>query len=313
MFEAESRWRVLVLGGGGFFGRYIVDELNARGHDVFTTSRDNTSSPAQVLTGDFTQTDFISSVLDQVQPELIINCAAAGVVPSRADSDAMCYLMNVQRVADVLNSAEAQKISRVVHIGSCFEYGSKVQRLKESDAIAPKGAYSLTKAMGSTLVNALGPRLHVDTLVIKLFSIWGAGEHPDRLPYQVLSSLSQNQSLNMSSGEQRRDYLHAADAAEMVVALALRPSRYDGKNVNLGSGHGIRVKDFALQFARFLHQPERLLFGQQRLRADEQAHFVADTQCLQGLLGGVVDRRDLFAQRVAQYLSYVKNNEGWDA
>jgi len=315
MFEPDCRLRVLVLGGGGFFGRYIVAELNTRGHEVFITCRDSAAlnrSPAQVIIGDFSQADFIASVMDQVQPELIINCAAAGVVPSRADSDAMCYLSNVQCVADVLNEAELRKVSRVVQIGSCFEYGSQLEPLKESDAIAPKGAYSLTKAMGSTLVNELGPRLEVDTLVIKLFSIWGAGEHPDRLPYQILSSLSQNQPLNMSSGEQLRDYLYAADAAEMVVALALKSGRYAGRNINLGSGHGIRIKDFSLKFARYLNQPERLLFGQQTLRADEQANFVADIQYLQEVLGEVIDRRELFGQRVAQYLSYVRNNEGWD-
>ncbi len=60
--------KVIVLGGYGFVGKNVVEELNKRGDEVFPLSRRNGF--------DLTKLDIVVDKFKKISPDVIINCAA---------------------------------------------------------------------------------------------------------------------------------------------------------------------------------------------------------------------------------------------
>lgn len=60
--------KILVLGGTGFLGRHVMDVLKERGYKSFSISRSEGA--------DIRSLDIFSKKLKEIQPDVIINCAA---------------------------------------------------------------------------------------------------------------------------------------------------------------------------------------------------------------------------------------------
>lgn len=67
--------RILVLGGSGAMGVYLVDMLNAAGHHVFATSRHKIANKDNIefLTGDAHENDFLDRVLNRIRPDAVVD------------------------------------------------------------------------------------------------------------------------------------------------------------------------------------------------------------------------------------------------
>ena len=74
----------------------------------------------------------------------------------------------------------------------------------------------------------------------RLFYLYGPGESPRRLVPDVIAGLLKHERVATTAGTQVRDFLHVADVARALTAVALSPLQ---GAVNLGSGDPIRVLD----------------------------------------------------------------------
>ena len=63
-----SNKKILVLGGDGFVGSHVMEELHGKGYECFSKSRRNGI--------DLTDQNAISDVFKEITPDVIINCAA---------------------------------------------------------------------------------------------------------------------------------------------------------------------------------------------------------------------------------------------
>jgi nucleoside-diphosphate-sugar epimerase len=193
--------------------------------------------------------------------------------------------VNVHGSLSVLSAAARYGVRRFVHVGSCFEYGSKAGQIAEDTVPTPTAIYGASKAAATVLLKERAHALGICLLVVRPFGIWGPGEAANRLIPQVVSACLNRSPLELTSCEVIRDLTYVEDMAANILQLALLEALPAGTVVNVGSGQGTVLRDFVLSVAELLGGVDLMQFGALRYRPTEMPSLVADITRLHQLLG----------------------------
>ena len=220
--------RVLVTGASGFIGRHTVGALRAAGFDVHETRR---SQGVDLL-----ERGAAARLVARVRPTHLVHLAWHTDPSSYADS-----AINESWVAATVELGSAfaalPGAGRMVSVGTCAEYDWSAGRCDErSTPLAPATRYGRAKRDAHARLADIGG---LSLAHARVFFVHGPGEHPDRLVPSVARALLTGVPVAVSTGQQRRDYLHAADVGDALAALLA--SGVEGA-VNVGSGHAVPVR-----------------------------------------------------------------------
>lgn len=254
--------RVLLTGATGFIGSHVARELLRRGHEVTATLRP-TSDHRRIA--DLERTLRIETGnLDDLpgDPDLVLSLAWY-TVPGKyltAPENREC----LERSRRLLEKARG----RVVFAGTCFEFDTRLGRLREDSPTRPTTLYAECK---DALRQDVEKR--PDSAWLRFFYQYGPGEDERRLVPSVIRAIQRGQEAKVSPGEQRRDFLHVEDVASAVVAVA--ESRLSGC-VNIGSGEAPPVKEIVTTIGELGGRPELVKLGAVPYYEGEPMLIVAD-------------------------------------
>jgi nucleoside-diphosphate-sugar epimerase len=195
--------------------------LSAAGHDVFEANR-STDGKDGTYQVDLLQPVTIGNVLDQVKPEVIINCA--GVVDTSQSFD-----NNRIFTTNILDqiSAKRMKPRQIVIAGSAAEYGVVRPQDIPVDEDAPLNAtspYGISKVKETMAALTLGRAYQLPVVVARIFNPIGPGMGPRFLIPRILGQIDEikrgtRDAIELSRLDSERDCLDVRDAAEAVRAL----------------------------------------------------------------------------------------------
>ncbi|TXJ27198.1 MAG: SDR family NAD(P)-dependent oxidoreductase [Chitinophagaceae bacterium] len=125
--------KILVTGGTGFLGAYIIKELVEKGYAVKAIRRESSRLPAFIpaaildkvewVEGDILDVIFLSEIMQDI--DTVIHAAAVVSFSSRHRKQ--MYKVNVEGTANVVNIALEQNVRRFVHISSVAALGRTLQ------------------------------------------------------------------------------------------------------------------------------------------------------------------------------------------
>jgi len=287
---------VLVLGGSGFIGAWTVRALCARGAAVTAVARDPARAAAaiasavrdvRVETADLERPGAVTRLIDEVAPSVVFNLAGYGVDRSERDPARMAVL-NAGVVDELCTRLAAVPAvgwggPRLVHAGSALEYGRLSGPLHERVPVNPTTEYGRTKLEGTRLVQAHCLSSQLRAVVARLFTVYGPGEHSDRLLPALMRAARSRVRLGLTTGRQRRSFTYVADVADGLLRLGTS-SAGPGEIVNLATGRLTSVREFAETAADVLGMDRALLdFGALPDRDDEMWHGEVDVARLREL------------------------------
>ncbi len=264
--------RFLIFGGSGFVGRRLAAELERQ------------KIPVQASRTDIRDAKKVQTELDSFKPTHVINAAAKGVNPGKVVDYVELTAVNHTAAVHLQEECSNKKIKRLIHLGSCFEYGSYEPNIAENFALSPSTPYAQAKALASTTLLKKGETMECETLVLRLFGIWGPGEDSHRLVPQILAGAKAKTQVPLTHGRQVRDFSFVDDITADILALALSPAVKRVDLVNVGSGRGLSVLQFATDIARALNCIPLLKPGVLPERPGEMARLVSSTQKLSTLI-----------------------------
>jgi nucleoside-diphosphate-sugar epimerase len=290
--------RVLVTGATGFIGRWVARLLSAAGADLFVAARDRDQmariAAEYEITGPMLEVDLaresaVRDVLREIRPACVFNLAGYGVDPSERDPGLADRLNRdlVEWLADGVSrhGADEWRGVQLVHVGSALEYGTAAGNLVESTVEQPTTLYGRTKLEGTRRLMARSAQGELRAVVARLFTVYGPGEDPRRLLPSLLAAAARSERLELTNGEQRRDFTYAGDAAEGLLRLALCDAR-GGLLTNLATGRLTTVREFCLLAAAELGMPaDDLAFGALPTRPEEMQHDPVSISRLRSLTG----------------------------
>lgn len=148
--------------------------------------------------------------------------------------------------------------------------------------------YALTKYMQERAVMIFGQAYPVESVALRLFNVFGAGQSLSNPYTGVLANFSsrlanQRPPLVFEDGCQRRDFVHVRDVAR-AFRLAMERPAAAGHVVNIGSGRSYTVRQVADLLGRTMGSelaPEVL----HKARSGDVRHCFADITQARRLLG----------------------------
>jgi dTDP-4-dehydrorhamnose reductase len=147
---------IAVLGATGMAGHVAAAYLAERGYNVYSASR-SIAVTAQTAAVDFTDLAALDHWLDQIQPEIIINCA--GLLQKdceeRPDMAALinaCLPHHLARyVTLAIKRGKANKNARLIHISTDCVFSGERGHYTETDPPDGRSVYDRSKALGEVV------------------------------------------------------------------------------------------------------------------------------------------------------------------
>ena len=230
------------------------------------------------LATDLAREGEFSRIYREARPALILNLAQYGAELGERDL-ARAQAINA-RLAEVMVEAVAQSDSsdwpglRLVHAGSAHEYGEETITVNEDSPAQPTSDYGRTRLAGTETVGE-ACNAGVRAAAARLFSVYGPGEESHHLLPQLLRAARTGESVAMSDGLHRCDFLYAGDAAEGLLRLGAQ--RQPIALMNLATGRLTSVREFAETAAELLALRDgQLQFGARQRHEHEMEHGPAD-------------------------------------
>lgn len=247
---------IMVTGGSGFLGTYVIRQLAERGERVISFDAVGPSSELAALTAPYEgqivrvrgQILDLASLLRAVQQhkvERIFHAAALYDPPYSLDEPAITFQVNVNGTINVLEAARLMGVRRVVQSSSIAVYMPRqYEPIDEKHPILmpstgnPLGPYGASKAaaeiVGLTYYSTNG----IDFIALRNSAIYGYGmRYPMYIKPMVENSVRGLPTRFATGGDMRRDYTHVKDIAQAVIRALYVPSESLTQRVfNIGSG-----------------------------------------------------------------------------
>jgi nucleoside-diphosphate-sugar epimerase len=278
----------LVTGASGFIGRSLASRLLADGWSVTCVGRrDPKIAGANFVTVERLSRDELWRVLPDRGFDAVFHLAAYGVAPDDRDP-AELFNINVVGTASLVELAAKVRADVLVYAGSCAEYSAANfgTLIDENHPLATNELYGSSKAAGGLWGQALAKNFGLKFIWLRFFGVFGPGGAPHRLLPSIVNRLDEGQPVNLTLGEQVRDFMHVDDAVE-----ALTQAERVGRNgatgpFNVCSGQPVTVREFALALAAAMGRSSDLLhFGALALRPGENMWLVGQPRAFHDASG----------------------------
>ena len=142
--------KILVTGTNGQVGHALMQELTE--HDLIGITRQDC---------DLTNLDHIRQVIDQHQPDLIINPAAYTKVDQAEDEPELAFKINRDAPKVIAEKAQEYHIP-LIHFSTDYVFdGEKKAAYVEDDPTHPLGVYGQSKCAGEEAIQAVGGHIYI--------------------------------------------------------------------------------------------------------------------------------------------------------
>jgi UDP-glucose 4-epimerase len=249
---------VLVTGGGGFIGRWVVRALLDEGAEVIALddfsngSRENLSEMANdprldVVEGSIADPAAVERAF-RSRPELVLHLAAKINVQHSIDDPLGTYEPDVMGTLRVLESARAVG-APFLFMSSCMVYAAAGDEpIAETHPVRPASPYAASKLAGEQLTISYGLSYDHPVTVVRPFNTYGPFQRADGEGGVVAifceRALAGSDINVFGDGTQTRDLLYVSDCAEFVLRAA-RADAARGELLNAGTGRDVTINDLA--------------------------------------------------------------------
>jgi GDP-L-fucose synthase len=252
----DSR-KVVVTGGAGFLGQYVVEKLrNAGCKDVFVPRQEEY---------DLTEEAAIIRLLQTAKPDIVIHLAAVvgGIGANRMHPGSFFYenlIMGVQ----LMEQARLHGISKFVTAGTICSYPKftpvpfSEQDLWNGYPEETNAPYGLAKKMLIVQAQAYLAEYNFKAINPMLVNLYGPGDNFDPASSHVIPAIIRKcvEAIEAKeavievwgTGTATREFIYVEDAAEAIVLATEKWEKPDP--INIGTGKEIPVKDLVELIAR---------------------------------------------------------------
>ena len=250
MADYWSQRRVVVTGGHGFLGSYVVEALRARGAaHVFAPERERY---------DLRRLEAVEGMYRDMRPNIVIHLAAVvGGIGANRERPGEFFYDNLMMGVQLMEIARQRGVEKFVSIGTVCAYPKFTPvPFKEDDLWMgypeeTNAPYGLAKKMLLVQGQAYRQQYGFRSIYLLPVNLYGPRDHFDPKVSHVIPALIKKcvdarearapEIVVWGDGSPTREFLYVDDAAEAIV---LASERYDGPEpVNIGSAFEVSIRD----------------------------------------------------------------------
>jgi GDP-L-fucose synthase len=289
--------RVLVTGGAGFLGSFVVEALRARGvaEVIVPRKRDY----------DLVDRAACRRLIADARPDVVFHLAArVGGIGANRENPGLFLFDNAMMGLQLIEECRLGGVAKVVIAGTICAYPKFAPVPFREDDLwngypeETNAPYGVAKKLLLVQSQAYRQQYGLNSIVVFPVNLYGPRDNFDPKSSHVIPAMirkcleAQEEIVLWGDGSPTREFIYVEDAAEAMVMAA---ERYDSSEpVNIGSGQEISILDLAHKVAATTGFTGRIVWdptkpnGQPRRRLDvtrarERFGFVANMSFDDGL------------------------------
>ena len=249
--------RVVVTGGAGFLGSFVVERLRARGAEQIIVPRS--------VEYDLVDGAAARRLVADARPDIILHLAArVGGIGANREHPADFFYDNLMMGAQLLHEAWRAGVEKFVTIGTVCSYPKftpvpfREEDLWDGYPEETNAPYGLAKKALLVQGQAYRRQYGFNSIFLLPVNLYGPRDNFDPRSSHVIPALIRKcleardagaaEIVAWGDGSPTREFVYAEDTAAGIVLAA---ERYDGgEPVNLGSSSEISIKDLTELIAR---------------------------------------------------------------
>lgn len=279
--------RVLVTGAHGFLGRHAAALFKKKGFEVVGIGHGHWGfeNPEDFGIDEWIEADVNQVGLSHVRGLIncVVHCAGGSSVGHSLEHPLREFQRTVNSTVNLLEFIRIKHpAASIIYPSSAAVYGDQPDILLSEDSeLSPFSPYGFYKKIVEDLCESYARNFGIPVVVIRFFSIYGAGLQKQLLWDACNKLLSGKKTVKFyGTGNETRDWIHVEDAAELIYLLSKSPSGFD--IVNGGSGTRIAVKDILAMLSDELETTVDILMGNENKPGDPK-HYWANISKVQKL------------------------------
>jgi GDP-L-fucose synthase len=242
--------RVVVTGGGGFLGSYVIEALRARGCTGIFVPRS--------AEYDLVDMGAVKRLYADAKPTLVLHLAArVGGIGANRDNPGKFFYDNLMMGVQLIEVGRQVGVKKLVALGTICAYPKfcpvpfREEDIWNGYPEETNAPYGLAKKMLLVQSEAYRQQYGFNSSVLFPVNLYGPRDNFDLHTSHVIPALirkcvearerGDHQIVVWGDGSASREFLHARDAAEGIVAAAERYEK--SEPVNLGAGFEIKIRD----------------------------------------------------------------------
>lgn len=252
---------ILVTGGAGFIGRWVVKKLldhhkvvaldNLSNGSLKNISEFHGKPNFRFMKADILDKKLLNSTFKEV--DLCIHLAAQISVQESLEYPERAFENNIVGTYNVLEACRRNDV-KIVLVGTCLIYDLTLSKpINEKHPIKPRSPYAGSKVAAEEMAISYHHSYNLPVVITRPFNTYG--------PYQksnmeggvvsifIRRYLESENLLVYGDGTQTRDLLYVEDCGDFIVKAAFCEDAI-GEVINGGTGRDISINDLALMICR---------------------------------------------------------------
>jgi GDP-L-fucose synthase len=290
-----SNKRVVVTGGAGFLGSFVVDKLRQRGCKEIVVPRSRDYNHVGL--------DAVQRLYRDADPDMVIHLAArVGGIGANLKQPGAFFYDNLMMGAQLMEVGRQVGLEKFVAVGTICAYPKltpvpfKEDNLWNGYPDETNAPYGLAKKMLLVQSQAYRKQYGFNSIVLFPVNLYGPRDnfHPENshvIPALIRKCVEAQEIAQRSgkrasltvwgTGKPTREFLYIEDAAE---GLLLAAEGYNGSEpVNLGAGFEISIKELVDQISQLIGFKGEIIWD--RSRPDGQPRRCVDVSLAEKLFG----------------------------
>lgn len=267
--------RLLITGGTGFLGSHLVKKLLTENHEVLVLKRkiSDLSRLANVSKSIsfFDLENGLEKIFNDKKIDGIIHLATN--YGRHGESAATVFEANTHFPIKLLNHAVEAKVNFFINTDTSLD-----------KFLNP---YSLSKRQFAEWGKWMAIQEKIKFINIRLEHMYGPDDDESKFSSYVIKSLINNvHEINLTKGEQLRDFIYIDDVVLAYLKLVTEASIGNNSNfvdIGLGSGDTISIKEFVLLINDLTESKTVLNFGKLPYRPGEVMYSKSDNTYLNSI------------------------------
>ena len=255
--------RILVTGGEGFIGSWIVEKLCEQNHEVYTLDNHDTygllsendlqklykwrkrnwADKVKIYRGSVTDRDKLLKVF-QNRPDVIIHLASYPRAKIVHQNPQLGVDNIIGGTINMLEHCKKFNTKRFVFVSSSMIYGNFKDGVKESAKTKPINIYGEAKLAAERFCKHYQTFSGIEYTIARPSGVYGPGDIPDRVVTTFYDRAIKNEKITVHKGIGAVDFTYVQDAAEGIIKCATHPGAAN-LSFNISSGTGTDLSKLA--------------------------------------------------------------------
>jgi len=278
--------KILVTGGAGFMGSWLVDELIKNGHEVVNVDdlsggfKRNIDPKCKFIKADVRNFKIIDEIVRKDKIEIIYHLAAYAAEGQSIFSPITINDINITPMNNLLVAAVNHDVKKIVFTSSMAVYGSQKPPFSEDISRKPEDPYGCAKAYCERMLEIFAEVYGLRYTILRPHNVYGPRQNVTD-PFRNVLGIWINRILRdkppiiYGDGQQTRAFSYISDVTSPLANAGLF-KKADGHIINLGSDKVVSINEACQIVLEVMNSNKKPIHVKERPGEVKHAHCTVE-------------------------------------